>query len=73
VPVYLIVNEEELEVRIQDDGCGFDIAGVTPENLGLKIICERATAVQAKLYIQSVPGARMQIQMRWQAEKENNL
>ena len=68
----MIVHEEEVEVRIQDDGCGFDMAGMTLENLGLKIMGERAKAVHAKFDIQSVPGARMQIQMRRLARKENN-
>ena len=73
VQFHLIVHEEEVEVRIQDDGCGFDLAGMTLENLGLKIIGKRAKPVHAKFDIQSVPCARTQIQMHWLAGENNSL
>jgi len=60
-----------IEVSIKDDGCGFDPAALTPENLGLKIMVERAEAVHAELEILSAIGAGTQVRMRWQAKKEN--
>ncbi|MEP7201577.1 MAG: PAS domain-containing protein [Ilumatobacteraceae bacterium] len=46
----------EVELRIQDDGQGFDPCAVPPGHLGLIIMRERADAVGAKLDISSSPG-----------------
>jgi signal transduction histidine kinase len=72
VQVHLTAQDDRAEVRIRDDGCGFDLAAMAPENLGLKIMRERAAAVHAKLDIKSAPGAGTQIHMHWQARKEKD-
>jgi nitrate/nitrite-specific signal transduction histidine kinase len=73
VEIDLVAQEERVEVIIRDDGCGFDISALSPENLGLKIMRERAEAVHAELEIESTPGAGTQIKMCWWVRKENNL
>ncbi len=50
---------DELRVVIDDDGCGFDAAAVSPQSgrqLGLRGMAERARLVGGRLEIESVPG-----------------
>jgi len=70
VQLQLIQNDECVEVNIQDNGCGFDPAVLSPENMGLKIMRERAESVRAKIEIQSEPGVGTCILMRWPAREE---
>jgi two-component system nitrate/nitrite sensor histidine kinase NarX len=72
VKIRLTTLNGETEVRIGDDGCGFDTTRLAAENLGLKIMRERAEAVHAELEIQSAPGAGTQIQIRWEAREEHS-
>lgn len=72
VKVQLIVSDSGAEVHIQDDGKGFDLAAISSENLGLKIMRERVEVIHARLELQSAPGAGTQISMRWQAGKEEH-
>lgn len=72
VEIKLAAQEERLEVTIRDNGCGFDVTALSPENLGLKIMRERAEAVNAKLEIESAPNAGTQIKIYWGVWKENN-
>lgn len=57
------------ELVIQDDGIGFDPAGVAPERLGLGIMRERAEAVGAKLDIRSQPGCGTQLTVVWPSDR----
>ena len=63
-----------LHLSIADNGCGFDVNKVSPDHLGLKIMCERAEAVGAKLSIYSEPGEGTQISITWMGKdvKEND-
>jgi signal transduction histidine kinase len=54
-----------VEVAIRDNGDGFDTTEVTPENLGLKIMRERAEAIGARLSIDSRPGEGTRIELVW--------
>ena len=71
--VQLALTQEmgHVEVSIQDDGCGFDPGTLSPENLGLKIMRERAEGIGAKLDLRSAPGEGTSIRMLWQMKKEN--
>jgi len=71
VQVQLRESEESVEVIIQDNGCGFDLQTVSSENLGLKIMRERAEAVQAEVEIQSAPGVGTHMTVRWHSKEEN--
>jgi len=54
-----------VELRVSDDGCGFDPHCVPPDRLGLDIMRERAQAVGAMLEIESKPGLGTQIVVVW--------
>ncbi len=49
------------ELRISDDGIGFDVTQRQPDNLGLHIMRERAEDIGAQLTITSQPGQGTQI------------
>jgi signal transduction histidine kinase len=59
-----------IHLSIADNGCGFEIAKVPPDHLGLKIMCERADAIGAKLSVYSEPGEGTQISVTWKEEDE---
>jgi len=56
---------EKVSLAIVDNGTGFDPAHVTPDHLGLKIMCERAEAIGANISIYSEPGQGTQIFVSW--------
>jgi PAS domain S-box-containing protein len=58
-----------IRLVIVDDGCGFDLAKVTANHMGLKIMCERTESIGAHCAIYSQPGEGTQITITW----ENNL
>jgi signal transduction histidine kinase len=52
------------ELRINDDGCGFDPRTITADHLGLKMMHERAESIQAELTIYSQPSVGTEIILR---------
>ncbi|MEA4907502.1 MAG: GAF domain-containing protein [Anaerolineaceae bacterium] len=56
---------DQVMIAICDNGCGFDPGCVSSEHLGLKIMYERAAAVQASLKLTSKPGCGTQIEVVW--------
>lgn len=56
VAVSLTSDNGMLSLRVEDDGCGFDIHGIPAEKLGIKIMRERVDKVGGRLSIASVPG-----------------
>jgi two-component system sensor histidine kinase UhpB len=55
--VSLTATGQELQLRVQDRGAGFDATGVSPRpGLGLSSMQERARLVQAALLVTSEPG-----------------
>ena len=57
--------EEEVILRIKDDGCGFDPANITPDQLGMGIMYERADDINAELAVSSKIDQGTQIQVVW--------
>jgi signal transduction histidine kinase len=55
-----------VELRITDDGRGFDPSAVAPGSLGLGIMRERAASIGATLRVESRPGAGTELCMIWQ-------
>ena len=45
-----------VELRIVDNGRGFDVNNVTPGHLGLSIMRERADGIGAELVLRAAPG-----------------
>lgn len=59
-----------VQLRVQDNGRGFDFAAVPPGHLGLSIIRERAQAIGATLTVTSEPGQGTAITAVWSANRE---
>ena len=57
-----------VELRVTDDGRGFDPQHIPPDRLGLGIIRERAQAVGATLQVESRPGHGTQVVVVWEEE-----
>lgn len=55
VTVALSSGNGMLSLRVEDDGCGFDVRAVPAEKMGLRIMRERAGKVGGKLVVASVP------------------
>jgi signal transduction histidine kinase len=58
-----------VELRIKDDGCGFDVDRVPPDHLGLGIMRERAEVIGAKVTVESQPGHGTQVTVTWRNEQ----
>jgi GAF domain-containing protein/HAMP domain-containing protein len=56
---------KEATLRVGDDGCGFDLAQVPADRLGLGIIRERAQAIGATIEIESQPGQGTRVTVAW--------
>ncbi len=56
VTVSLEVDQDELVMLVEDDGCGFDPDASTGDHLGLEIMAERAEALGADFDVRSTPG-----------------
>jgi len=63
VVITVMVNDGQVEVRITDDGIGFDKNEVRSGN-GLKNMEERATHIHAQLNITSAPGKGTTVSLR---------
>jgi signal transduction histidine kinase len=59
VQMALIPNGRKLTLRIEDDGCGFDVSRVLADRgrFGLSTMQERARLSGGKLQLESAPGA----------------
>jgi signal transduction histidine kinase len=55
----------EVELRIWDDGRGFDPQGIAPDHLGLGIMRERAEAIGAHLRIETRIGEGTEVSLTW--------
>jgi len=55
-----------VELRVTDDGRGFDPSSVSPDHLGLGIIRERAQAIGATVEVESHPGHGTQLIVVWE-------
>ena len=65
--VTLTGSEEAVKLVVRDDGRGFDPSSVGPEQLGLRIMAERAEAAGAGLRIDSAIGRGAAITATWPA------
>jgi signal transduction histidine kinase len=59
-------DPEQVELRIADDGRGFDTDALAPGSLGLGIMRERAASIGATLRMESRPGAGTEVHLIWQ-------
>ena len=62
------ISVRSVEMRIRDDGAGFDTGEVNaPGHYGLGMMCERAEAVKARLTVTSQPGGGTVVRLVWPA------
>ncbi len=71
VDILLQYETGGVELRIRDDGRGFDPEQTPPGHYGLSMMRERATAVGATLSITSQPGHGTDIVIRWVETQEH--
>jgi signal transduction histidine kinase len=62
-----------IELQIQDDGRGFDLARVPSDHLGLGIMRERAANIGAILQIDSIPGRGTCITASWSSTSSSSI
>jgi PAS domain S-box-containing protein len=65
VSVHLLADEGQVCLLIEDDGCGFDPHTITPDNLGLRIMTERAESIGARLEILTRSPQGTRIVLNW--------
>jgi two-component system nitrate/nitrite sensor histidine kinase NarX len=58
----------KLELRVHDDGKGFDLIEDSTNGLGLKIIQERVDSIGASLELESKPGEGTTLTVKWEGE-----
>jgi two-component system nitrate/nitrite sensor histidine kinase NarX len=69
--LHLEGQPDQMRLRIQDDGLGFDPAAVTPEHLGMAIMRERANSIGASLKIESQVGQGTTVELVWVSTRRN--
>jgi PAS domain S-box-containing protein len=65
VSVGLCVEREQVILVVRDDGRGFDMDEVLPDQLGIGIMRERAMGIGASLEVASSPGQGTLVTVRW--------
>jgi nitrate/nitrite-specific signal transduction histidine kinase len=65
VQLTLRAQPGHLEMRIADDGRGFDANVVSPDHLGLGIMRERAEGIGARMKVDSEPGEGTEVIVVW--------
>ena len=70
VDIKLQYERGAVELRIRDDGRGFDPEQTSPGHYGLSMMRERAKAIGATLSITSQPGHGTEIVIRWAETQE---
>ena len=70
VDIQLQYETGAAELRIRDDGRGFDPDQTHPGHYGLSMMRERASAIGATLSITSQPGHGTEIVIRWVETQE---
>ncbi len=68
VAISLAHDGRAIDLRIVDDGCGFDPGVVTAGHYGLNMMRERAHGIGAQLTVTSAPGNGTEIRIRWPAD-----
>jgi ligand-binding sensor domain-containing protein/signal transduction histidine kinase len=62
----------QIQLEIEDDGCGFDPEAVPPNHFGLENIRERAQSIGAQVIISSQPGKGTHIKVIWIGKDEHD-
>ena len=63
VTINILVDEKHLNIKIEDNGQGFQINEVEGNHLGLNIMRERIASVEGTIKLESEPGSGTKIQV----------
>lgn len=69
VDVHIIYSPTGVHLEIADNGIGFEPQQGKPTSLGLRIMRERAEAIEAELNIESHPGQGTRVAATWMESK----
>jgi signal transduction histidine kinase len=61
-----LYTSDTARLTIADNGVGFDPGMVKPDQIGLRIMRERAESIGAEFKVASQPGEGTQISIIWQ-------
>ena len=64
VIIRLVYGADDVSLRVEDDGAGFDPASVPPDRFGLVGMRERAKLLSGTLLVESTPGEGSAIEVR---------
>jgi signal transduction histidine kinase/ligand-binding sensor domain-containing protein len=64
----VVFGRRRFEMRVVDDGCGFDPAHEKPGRWGLKGMRERAERIHGKIFVSSQPGAGTTVELHLPAK-----
>lgn len=65
VDVHIMYSASGVHLEIADNGIGFELNQGKPTSLGLRIMRERAEAIEAELSIESHPGQGTRVAVTW--------
>ncbi len=65
VDIFLRLECCDVLLEIRDNGTGFDLSTIKPTSLGLRIMRERAEAIQGQLNILTQPGKGTTVRLHW--------
>ncbi len=65
VELHLECQPGHSNLRIQDDGLGFDVDSIPPNHMGIAIMRERAGSIGASLKIESQVGQGTMVELDW--------
>jgi PAS domain S-box-containing protein len=73
VHIQLVCHQDEVVLKVADNGRGFNPANAQPEHMGVTIMRERAQNIGADLLIKSNPGEGTLVIVTWSNGKDGNL
>jgi PAS domain S-box-containing protein len=69
VDIFLRLECCDVLLEIHDNGTGFDPSAIKPTSLGMRIMRERAEAIQGQLTILSQPGQGTTVRLHWNEDE----
>ena len=70
VNINFLQHNHHIELQVIDNGIGFDPSRIPPGHLGLKIMKERASDINADLNVSSVVGEGTSVELIWNMNDE---
>ncbi len=73
VDLHLECQPGQLNLRIKDDGLGFEAGSLTPDHMGIVIMRERASSIGARLEIESQVGQGTTVELDWGPARKEEI